>query len=166
MNIPIFKITRIFNAPRDLVWECWTKAEHIGKWFKPSGFTDNPNFKGKFSFEVGDYNHYCMVAPDGTEIYGKYTFTEIDPKDKIVYINAFSDAEANLARHPMAPSWPLELLTTVTFTPDGDQTILNLTWEPINATQKELDTFATSLEGCAQGWGGTFENLDRYIGSL
>lgn len=107
-----------------------------------------------------------MVAPDGTEIFGKYTFTEIDPKDKIVYINAFSDAEANLARHPMAPSWPLELLTTVTFTPNGEKTVLNLTWEPINAPQSDLDTFGASLDGCAQGWGGTFDNLDRYLEDL
>lgn len=159
----IFKITRTFNAPRDLVWECWTKAEHIQNWLSPAGSSTELLHS---DITPGGYNHAKITLPDGTFIYGKYTFKEINPKDSLIYVNAFSDEDANLIHHPMSPTWPLELLTTVDFVEQGDQTELTLRWEPIDAKAEETKTFIENLESCVQGWTGTFDKLDQYLESI
>lgn len=155
-----FTITRTFDAPRPLVFECWTNAEHMVKWFSPAGCSSEMLHS---DVRPGGYNHVWMTGPDGSKWYGRYTFREISPVERVVYVNAFSDAEGNLIHHPMSPTWPLELLTTVSLKDLGDQTELTLTWVPIEAAEAELATFLDGLEGCKMGWGGTFDRLDEYL---
>lgn len=159
----IFTITRTFNAPRDLVWDCWTQSNHFGSWFAPPGCTSELIHS---EIKPGGYSHICITTPDGTKMYGKYTYQEITPKDRLVYMNAFADENANLIHHPMAPTWPLELLTTVEFKDKGDKTEITLHWDPVNASAEEITTFVAGLESCAEGWGGTFDNLDRYLKNI
>jgi uncharacterized protein YndB with AHSA1/START domain len=159
----IFTINRNFNAPRDLIWDCWTNPEHFGKWFAPAGCTTEILHS---DVKPGGYNHVRITTADGTTIYGKYTFQEIDPKNQFIYINAFADEKANVIHHPFSPTWPLELKTTVTLTEQGETTDLTLSWEPINASAEEITTFIEGLESCHQGWTGTFDNLDSYLGEL
>ena len=99
-------------------------------------------------------------------MYGKYTYKEISPVERLVYINAFADADGNLIHHPAAPEWPLELLTTVLLEEVGNQTELTLTWVPIEATEAEMACFEQGLESCKMGWTGTFDSLDRHLASL
>jgi len=155
-----FTITRIFDAPRPLVFECWTNADHMVKWLSPKG-----SKASMISSDIrpGGFNHVCITSPDGTKHYGKYTYKEISPVEKIVYINAFADAEGNLIHHPMSPTWPLELLTTVTLKDLDSKTELTLTWVPIEASDEEIATFTQSLDGCTIGWGGAFDTLDEYL---
>ena len=157
-----FTITRTFNAPRPLVFDCWTKEEHIIKWLAPAGAK---NEIISSDIRPGGFNHSCITMPDGTKLYGKYTFKEISPVERLVYINAFADADANLIHHPMAPDWPLELLTTVLFKELGNKTELTLTWVPIDASEIEEACFEQGLESCKAGWGGSFDSLDRYLAS-
>ena len=158
-----FTITRTFNAPKDLMWDCWTKAEHFGNWFSPAGCTTEVIHS---EVKPGGYNYIRITTADGTALYGKYTFQAVDPKDRLVYINAFADENANQIHHPMAPDWPLELLTTVEFKEAGNQTELTLTWVPKNASEKEIATFTANLESCRDGWTGTFDNLDGYLETI
>jgi uncharacterized protein YndB with AHSA1/START domain len=163
MSNAILKMSRTFNAPHDLVWECWTDINHVAKWLRPPGSTEKPGFKPTSDFRVGGHSLFCIVTPDGTEIYGLARYTEINPKDKVVYIHSFSDENANVCPNPMMPTWPRERLTTITFVPEDDKTTVTLIWEPFNGTQEEIDTFNASLEGCAIGLNATFENLDAYL---
>jgi uncharacterized protein YndB with AHSA1/START domain len=79
-------------------------------------------------------------------------------------VHSFSDDKGGLTRHPLSVSWPLELLTTVTFEEaPGGKTKLTLTWAPINATEEERKTFAAAHEGMQGGWTGTFEQLADYL---
>lgn len=158
-----FTITRTFNAPRDIVWDCWTKAEHFGNWFAPPGCTSKLIHS---DIQPGGHNHICITTSDGTTFYGKYTFQEIEPKDRLVYISSFADEDANLIHHPMSPSWPLELMTTITFENKGETTDLTLSWEPWNASTEEISTFIQGLESCHEGWSGTFDHLDTYLDQL
>ncbi|MFM9874138.1 MAG: SRPBCC family protein [Fimbriimonadaceae bacterium] len=163
MSSAILKITRTFNAPHDLVWECWTDIRHVAKWLRPPGSKEKPDFQPKSDFRVGGQSLFCTVSPDGTEIYGLARYIEINPKDKVVYVHSFSDENANVCRNPMMPTWPLERLTTLIFVPEDDKTTVTLIWEPFNAPQEDIDTFVASLDGCAIGLKATFENLDRYL---
>ena len=63
----------------------------------------------------------------------------------------------------MSPSWPLEMLATVTFAEEAGKTKLTLRWAPINPTAEERKTFNAGRESMKMGWTGTFEQLDAYL---
>jgi uncharacterized protein YndB with AHSA1/START domain len=161
MTLPEFKISRTFNAPREKLWQAWTDPKLFAQWFEPKGFTCVIK---KHEFHPGGVAHSYLKSPDGMEMWGKFVYREIEKPNKLVWAHSFSDAGGvNLTRHPFSPDWPLELLTTVIFEEHGDKTNLTLTWSPLNATDKEIKTFAEGLAGMNQGWGGTFEQLDEFL---
>jgi uncharacterized protein YndB with AHSA1/START domain len=155
-----FSITRKFNAPRELVWKAWTEREHLMKWFGPKGFTMRT---AKMDFRPGGIFHYCLCAPDGKEMWGKFNFREIVAPDKIILVNSFSDENGGLTRHPFSATWPLEMLSTTTFAERDGKTILTIEWVPLNPTDEERRTFDAMRDGMTQGWTGTFEQLDEYL---
>ena len=97
-------------------------------------------------------------------MWGKMVYREIVAPDRIVLINSFSDEAGGTTRHPMAPTWPLELLTTVTFEEQpGGKTKVTVRWVPHNATDEERKTFDTSHASMNQGWTGTLDQLAGYL---
>ena len=155
-----FVITRIFDAPRELVWKAWTERERLMQWFGPKGFTMSA---AKMDFRPGGIFHYCMRSPDGKEMWGKFVYREIVAPEKIVLVSSFSDEKGALARHPMSPTWPLEMLSTTTFAGHEGRTTLTIRWSPLNATEVERKTFDSARAGMNQGWTGTFEQLAGYL---
>ena len=155
-----FILTREFDAPRDLVFRVWTEAEHLTQWFGPKGTTIRTS---KMDFRQGGQYLYCMVRPDGNEMWGKWSFREIVKPEKIVLIQSFSDENGGVTRAPMNATWPLETLSTTTFTEKNGRTTLSLEWCPINATEEEIQTFAAAFEGMTMGWSGTMEQLTDYL---
>jgi len=151
---------RVFDAPRELVWKAWTERESLMQWFGPKGFTMST---AKMDFRPGGSFHYCMRLANGNEMWGKFVYREIVAPEKIVLVNSFSDAAGGLARHPMSPTWPLEMLATTTFAEQGDKTLLTIRWKPLNATEEEQKTFDAGHGGMRQGWTGTFEQLTAYL---
>lgn len=75
-------ITRIVNAPRDLVFRVMSTPEHVVKWWGPNGFSDKI---GKMDFRVGGTWEHVMKGPDGSDYPNKSTFTEIVPNERICY---------------------------------------------------------------------------------
>ena len=155
-----FVITRVFDAPRELVWQAWTERERLMQWFGPKGFTMST---AKMDFRPGGVFHYCLRSPDGKEMWGKFVYREIIAPEKIVLVNSFSDAAGGLTRHPMSPTWPLEMLSTTTFIEQGGKTTLTIKWKPLNPTEEERKTFDGAHGGMTQGWTGTFEQLAEYL---
>jgi uncharacterized protein YndB with AHSA1/START domain len=72
--------------------------------------------KADLDLRPGGVFHYCMETPDGHEMWGKWTFLEITPPDRLIVIVSFSDANQGITRHPMSATWPLETLSKTTFT--------------------------------------------------
>jgi uncharacterized protein YndB with AHSA1/START domain len=158
---PEFKIIRTFDAPRNIVWKAWTTADQFSQWFGPRGLYAKARI---FEVKPGGMIHSVMVTPDGNEMWAKFVFREVAPQSKLVWEHSFSDKDKNITRHPMSPTWPLKLLTTVIFEDAGqDKTKITLTWVPLEATELETKTFADSLPGMNQGWGGTFDQLDTFL---
>ena len=83
-----FVISRVFDAPRDLVWKAWTEPERLLKWWGPRDFEI---LSAKVDLRVGGIFLYHLRSPDGLEIWGKFVYREISPPEKLVYINSFSD---------------------------------------------------------------------------
>jgi uncharacterized protein YndB with AHSA1/START domain len=155
-----FVVSRVFDAPRDLVWKAWTEADRLKEWFGPKGVTI-PTLK--MDLRPGGVCHYAMRMPNGQEMWGKWTFREVVAPERLVLISSFSDANGGVTRHPMSPAWPLETLSTTTFVESGGKTTLSITWSPYNATDAERETFNTSHSGMTQGWAGTMEQLTAYL---
>jgi uncharacterized protein YndB with AHSA1/START domain len=155
-----FVISRRFAAPRELVWKAWTERERLVQWFGPKGFTMST---AKLDFRPGGIFHYAMRAPDGKEMWGKFVYREIVAPEKIVLVNSFSDEKGGLTRHPMSPTWPLQMLTETKFAEDKGKTTIIIKWLPLDATDEERKTFDAARAGMTQGWTGTFEQLDDYL---
>ncbi len=157
-----FVITRTFNAPRDLVFDVWTTPDHLKNWLAPGGMTIQ--YK-KADIRPGGISHYYMETPGG-KMWGKVSYKEIEKPNRLVYVQSFSDENGGVAAHPLAPTFPREMLTTVLFKAVGDKTEITLTWSPINPSAEESATFEHAKGGMAQGWGGSFDQLDTYIAKL
>jgi hypothetical protein len=71
--------TRVFDAPRELVWKVWTEPEHIGKWWGPNGFTTTTH---KMEVKAGGVWRFVMHGPDGRDYQNKITFIEVVKHDR------------------------------------------------------------------------------------
>ena len=85
-------VTRVFDAPRELVWKAWTDPKYVMQWWGPKGFT-SPICK--MDFRVGGKFLICTTTPDGQEFWHGGEYHEIVPLEKIVSSMYFSDSEGN-----------------------------------------------------------------------
>ncbi len=155
-----FVITRVFDAPRDLVWEAFTDPKHLNQWWGPKGATV---IKAKMDLRPGGSYHYAMRTADGQTMWGKMLYREITPPSRMVFVNSFSDEAGGVAHHPMAPTWPLEMLSVFTFEEEGGKTRFTVRWTPLNANDVERATFAAGHASMQQGWGGTLDKLAAHL---
>ncbi len=87
-----FVMTRVFDAPRELIWKAWTDPKYVMQWWGPKGFTAPVC---KMDFRVGGKFLCCMRAPDGQDYWNGGEYFEIVVPEKIVYSMYFADAEGN-----------------------------------------------------------------------
>lgn len=85
---------RLFNAPRQLVFEAWSKPDYLARWWGPKGWTLPVC---KVDFRAGGSWHYCMRGPEGEESWGKAIYHQIVVPERIVYSDYFSDAAGTLS---------------------------------------------------------------------
>lgn len=156
-----FVINRTFDASLDTMSEMWTNPKHFSKWLAPTGF--NMEFI-RSDIKPGGSTFYYMSGPGGMKMYGRAQYKEVS-KDRVVYTQQFCDDKENITRHPMAPTWPETMLTTVTLNEEApNKTRVTVTWETYgNVTAEELETFVKSKAGMTQGWGGSFDKLEQYL---
>ncbi len=156
-----FVLERTFDAPRDRVFRAWTSAEDLSRWFGPKGFT---MLRCEMDLRPGGVFHYGMTSPQGQVMWGKWVFREVTPPERIVFVASFSDELAGIVRHPMAPTWPAEVLSTVEFSePSPGRTTLTMRALPINANAEERALFENAFEGMTAGWGGTLAQLEAFL---
>lgn len=137
-------ITRVFDAPRDLVFRAWTDPAQLMRWWGPNGFT-TPSVT--VDLRGGGVFHYCMRAPDGQDYWGIGIYREIVPPEKIVYTDSFADAQGNLvspSHYGMSASHPAESLVTLMFTEHQGKTTVTL--------RQTVPDSAEEREGMQQGW--------------
>ena len=159
-----FVISRVFDAPRELVFKAFTEPERMKHWWGPKGFIV---IAQTMDLRPGGMYHYGLKAPDGSTMWGRFVYREIAAPERIVLVNSFSDAKGGVTRHPLSASWPLELLSTFTFEDAGDgRTKLTISWLPINETDAERETFDRGRPSMTGGWSGTMEQLEAYLATL
>jgi uncharacterized protein YndB with AHSA1/START domain len=149
-------ITRVFDAPRGVVFKAWTECERLMRWWGPKGFT-TPFCK--IDLRPEGVFHNCMRSPEGRDYCGKGVYREIVEPERIIFTDFFVDEEGNpvpATHYGMSPDWPQETLVTVTFAEHKGKTKLTLEHALGSVPVSERDL-------CQQGWS---ESLDKLAGDL
>lgn len=159
-------VTREFDVQRDLLWDVCTQAQHMAKWFAPDGRIGHVK---SLDFRPGGMLHYSQTAPDGSDaVWGRAIYTEITPKDRVVFMQSFSDEQANIGSHPMAPGWPRVMHCIYRFDDLGNKRArLTVEWAPADdSTPEAIAMFDAARAGMDGGWKGTLDNLENYLNSV
>lgn len=156
-----FVINRSFEASIEVMYEMWTNPSHFSKWLAPTGF--DMQFV-KADIKPGGKSFWFM-SNGNMKMYGRAEYIEMKKPERLVYTQQFCDENEKISRHPMAPTWPETMLTTVQLTSEGPTTTrVTITWEPYGATtSEELATFIKERGGMTQGWTGSFDKLEDYL---
>ena len=144
-------ITRVFDAPRELVFKAWTDPEHFVRWWGPRGFTTPVC---KIDLRLGGAIHFCMRSPEGRDYWCGGVYREIVAPERIVCTDYFADEEGNPVpptHYGMSADWPAETLLTVTFTEHEGKTTLTL--------RQTVGASVADREGAQQGWSETLDRL-------
>lgn len=155
-----FVISRVFDAPRETLWRAWSEPERVKQWWGPKGFIVHTC---KIDFRPGGVWHYGMRTANGQEMWGRGVYREIVKPERLVWVNSFSDPEGGITKPPFDQDWPVQLLTTVTFSEEGKGTRLTINWVPLEPTESERETFDTQHESMKGGWTGTLNQLADYL---
>lgn len=86
-------IERSFTAPIDPVWDAFTLAEILDRWWAPKPYASRTKY---MDFSVGGRRFYAMVGPDGQEAWQVQQYTSITPKSNFKYFSAFADQDERL----------------------------------------------------------------------
>jgi len=136
-------ITRTLNAPADLVWEVFTKPEHIANWWGPNGFT---NTIYTMDVKPGGLWELVMHGPDGTDYKNKSVYKEIVPLKKIVFDHFNPD-----------------FTTTIQFEDSGEQTHIH--WHMLFNTAEEFIQVVKTFKA-DEGLKQNIERLNAYLAGL
>lgn len=159
---PPFVITRAYEVDRGTMFKLWTEERHLRRWFGPKGVKLESL---GLDLRPGGVFHYRMDFAGG-EHWGKWTFREITPPERLVFVVSFADAQGRAARNPWEPGWPLEWLSVVTFSEHAGKsrgTVVTVTWTALSTIAAEQKTFDDGHSSMQQGWGGTMDQLGEYL---
>lgn len=140
-------ITRILDAPRDLVFKAWTDPQHMAQWWGPKGFT-NPVCD--MDVRPGGKIRIHMRAPDGVVHPMTGVFNEFVPPERLVFTAVAED----MAGNPL-----LEALTTVTFAEHGGKTKLTVQASAVGLAP----TAPQMLAGMEAGWNQSLDRLAALV---
>ena len=144
---PDLVITHIFDAPRELVFQAWTQAEHLKHWWGPNGFT-NPVCE--VDLQPGGALQIHMRGPDGALYRMTSVFSEIVVPERLVVAGAALDEASN----------PLfEVVNTVTFEGRGSATGIVVRARVTMATPRATPYLSRMEHGCSQ----SIERLSAYV---
>ncbi|HEY9085935.1 MAG TPA: SRPBCC domain-containing protein [Candidatus Tyrphobacter sp.] len=140
-------ITRVFDAPRDLVFRVWTDPAHVARWWGPKDFT-NP--RCELDVRPGGAIHIDMRSPDGTVYPMKGVFAEIVAPERLVFSSSALDENGAAL---------FEVLTTVTFVDEGGKTKLTMRAH-VTKTTPGAQMY---LEGMETGWTQSLQRLADHL---
>ncbi len=143
-------IRRAFRAPRQLVWDCYTKSELLNQWFAPKPLTTKTK---SMEFREGGHWHYAMVDPTGTEYWGLTDFLTIQPIDFYTSKDAFCNADGDINEDLPRATW------LVTFSDKDENTLVETV-----VTYSSLQDLETIIQmGMEEGMKATLEKLDELL---
>ena len=153
MPIKELVIERVFDAPRERIFDVFTQPEHLQKWWGPMG-VGIP--LAEFEARPGGKIFIAERAPDGGMNYIAGVVREIDRPSRLVFAIHFADADrrrvAPPARSGLGDTWEEEIVSSVTFSAEGRRTRVT-----VRVIRSGLT--AEFIEGARGGWGQTLDKL-------
>jgi len=140
-------ITRVCDAPRELVWKAWTDPRLVAQWWGPKGFT-NP--RCEWDARPNGSIHIDMRAPDGVIYPMAGVFREVVEPERLVFVSSALDENGKSM---------FDVLTTVRFDDQGGKTALTLTLRVISATERAPQY----LKGMEMGWQLSLDRLGEHL---
>ena len=138
------KLTRLYDAPVEAVWDAWTDLEQVAKWWGPRGFTITTHSK---DLRPGGHWNYTMHGPDGVDYPNKTKYFEVEKHRKLVYDHGANDEQGPLFR------------VTVLFSEIKGKTKLDMTMAlPTVEAAEETRKFIKKAGGDA-----TWDRLAEYL---
>jgi len=134
-------ITRILDAPRELVFKAWTEPDRVIRWWGPRGFT---TAHYELDFRPDGAYRVCMRSPEGTEHWQRGVCREVVEPERLVFTFAWEDSEGKPGH---------ETLVTVTLAEFGAKTKLTLhqaVFETVTARDLHQGGWASALEWLAE----------------
>src|SRR5258706_3870326 len=139
-------MTRAFNAPRRLVFEAWTKPEHLARWFGPQGWT---LAVCEIDLRPGGAWRFVPRGPDGTEMGMRGVYREVVAPERLVYTESFDD-------------YPGETLNTITFSEENGRT--TTTTSVLYASTSTRDAMLKTR--MKEGVSSSFDRLADYLDTM
>jgi uncharacterized protein YndB with AHSA1/START domain len=141
-------ISRVIDAPRELVFEAFTEVRHLSQWWGPEGFSTTTQ---AFEFRVGGEWVFVMHGPDGTDYQEWISWTEISPPERIAMVHGELRGDPNA------------FASVLLFTPEGAATRIEMrTVFPTKEHRDEAVEKYHAIEGGQQ----TLSNLAAYLTEL
>jgi len=137
-------ITRIFDAPRELVFKAWTDPKHLVHWIGARGFRSTIE---RSELRVGGGYRFHMRGPEGDDHWTQGTFREISKPERLVMAGCWADAQGN----PTSP----ETLLTITFEDHKGKTRLTL--------HQALFETVSARDAHQAGWSSCMERFAAYL---
>jgi uncharacterized protein YndB with AHSA1/START domain len=139
-------LSRLFDAPRALVFKVWTQPEHLARWWGPRGFT---LISYEADVRVGGAFRFGTRSPENTEHWAHGTYREVTPPERLVFTTAWEHPDGS-PKH--------ETVVTLTFAEQDGKTKLTL--------KQTLFESVTSRDLHRGGWSTTLDLLEDYLATL
>lgn len=146
--------TRVFDAPRNLVWKVWTEQEHIGQWWGPKGFTTTT-----YSMEVkpGGVWRFVMHGPDERDYQNKITYVEIVKPERLSYKHGGTGDKEDRDLEPV------NFQVTVSFEDRGSKTKISM--QMVFPSAKARD-YVVKTYGAMEGMNQTLGRLEEHLAEM
>ena len=141
-------VTRVFGAPRDLVFRAWTEPEHFARWWGPK---DSTLPFCRLDARPGGTLHYCHRLPGGEDVWVAGVYREVAAPERIAFTCYFSDEAGSRVERP---GFPPEMTITVTFAEHGGRTRVTARHVGLEVDRGEV-----------QGWIEGLDRLEEHLAS-
>jgi uncharacterized protein YndB with AHSA1/START domain len=143
----VLVITRIFDAPRELVFKAWTDPRHLVHWMGPRGFRSTVLHS---DLRAGGAYRIHMRGPEGDDHWTQGVFREIVEPERLVMVGSWADANGN----PTSP----QTVLTITLEEDGGKTRLTL--------HQAIFESITACDEHRGGWNSSLDRLAEYLATV
>jgi uncharacterized protein YndB with AHSA1/START domain len=139
-------ITRVFDAPRELVFRVWTEPKHVMSWWGPKGFTMT---SWTMDLRPGGTWRGCIRSPEGLDYWAEGEYREIVPPERLVFTFAWDD------EHNQPTT---QTLVTIGFADYGGKTKFTFQQTPFERVEDR--------DGHVEGWSQSFDRLASHLAEL
>jgi uncharacterized protein YndB with AHSA1/START domain len=138
--------SRLFDAPRERVFQLWTNPQHVGKWWGPRGFTTTIH---AMDVRPGGEWRFILHGPDGTDYKNRIVYIEVVPPERLVYKHAGEERDD-----------PVRFHVTVSFAAEGGKT--RLTTRMVFETPEDR-ILVSEKYGAVEGLNQTLARLEELL---